>query len=186
MIAVGASTGGTEAIYNVLRYLPPTTPGILIVQHIPPVFSQMFAKRLNDNTQLTVKEAQSGDLLGPGIVLVAPGDRHMRIKRVGGLFRAEVFEGPKRNGHCPSVDVLFESVAEVCGQTAVGVILTGMGEDGARGLLAMRKSGARTIGQDEKSCVVYGMPKAAYEMGGVERQSSLEDIPNAISSVLSS
>jgi len=181
LIAIGASTGGTEAIFNVIRYLPPSTPGIVIVQHIPPLFSRMFAERLNNTTQLRVKEAQSGDFVETGHVLIAPGDRHMRVKRLGDRFRVELFEGEKTNGHCPSVDVLFESVAATCAKTAVGVILTGMGEDGARGLLSMRRMGARTIGQDEKSCVVYGMPRAAFEMGAVEKQVSLESIPQAIS-----
>ncbi|MPL97410.1 Chemotaxis response regulator protein-glutamate methylesterase [bioreactor metagenome] len=181
LIAIGASTGGTEAIFNVLRCLPPSTPGIVIVQHIPPVFSRMFADRLNNTIQLQVKEAQTGDFVETGHVLIAPGDRHMRVKKLGDRFRVELFEGEKTNGHCPSVDVLFDSVSAVCANTAVGVILTGMGEDGARGLLSMRKMGARTIGQDEKSCVVYGMPRAAFEMGAVEKQVPLESIAQAIS-----
>lgn len=180
LIAIGASTGGTEAIFSVLKGLSPATPGIVIVQHIPPVFSRMFADRLNNTTPLHVKEAQTGDLVEPGHVLIAPGDRHMRVKKLGDRLRVELFEGEKENGHCPSVDVLFESVASTCADTAVGVILTGMGEDGARGLLSMRKKGARTIGQDEKSCVVYGMPRAAFELGAVERQAPLEGIPQAI------
>jgi len=185
IIAIGASTGGTEAIFSILKSLPPTTPGIVIVQHIPPVFSKMFADRLNNALQLRVKEAQSGDYVEKGQVLIAPGDKHLRVKKLGDRLRVEVLEGEKRNGHCPSVDVLFESVASACGSDAVGVILTGMGEDGARGLLSMRRSGARTIGQDEKSSVVYGMPRAAYEMGAVEKQSALENIPQAISSAIS-
>lgn len=180
LIAIGASTGGTEAIFSVLRVLPRDTPGIVIVQHIPPVFSRMFAERLNNTTQLRVKEAQTGDYVEKGLVLIAPGDRHMRVKKLGDRYKAELFEGEKRNGHCPSVDILFESVASACGSAAVGVILTGMGEDGARGLLAMRRRGARTIGQDERSSVVYGMPRAAYEMGAVEKQAALENIPQAI------
>jgi two-component system chemotaxis response regulator CheB len=184
LIAIGASTGGTDAIYNVLKALPPDIPGVVIVQHIPPVFSKMFADRLNNTTQLRVKEAQNGDYLEKGLVLVAPGDRHMRVKKIGDRFKVEVFEGEKVNGHCPSVDVLFNSVAEACGPCAVAVIMTGMGEDGARGLLNLRNSGARTIGQDEKSSVVYGMPRAAFEMGAVERQVSLENIPSAILSAI--
>lgn len=184
LIAIGASTGGTEAIFNVIRYLPSNTPGIVIVQHIPPLFSRMFAERLNQTTSLRVREAQSGDYIETGLVLVAPGDRHMRVKKLGDHLKVELFQGEKTNGHCPSVDVLFESVAAACGASAVGVILTGMGEDGARGLLSMRKRGARTIGQDEATSVVYGMPKVAREMGAVEKQLPLENIPQAISAMV--
>jgi two-component system chemotaxis response regulator CheB len=184
LIAIGASTGGTDAIFNVLKYLPPEIPGIVVVQHIPPVFSKMFADRLNSTTPLRVREAQNGDYIEKGLALIAPGDKHMRVKKMGDRFRVEVSEGEKVNGHCPSVDVLFNSVAACCGASSVGVILTGMGEDGARGLLAMRNAGARTIGQDEKSSVVYGMPKAAYEMGAVEKQASLDAIPQAIISAI--
>jgi two-component system chemotaxis response regulator CheB len=184
IIAIGASTGGTEAIYKVLKPLPPGTPGIVIVQHIPPVFSRMFAERLNNSTQLQVKEAQTGDYVERGRVLIAPGDQHMRIKKVGDKYKVECFKGDKVNGHRPSVDVLFESVAKEAGSNAIGIILTGMGYDGAKGLLSMRKKGARTIGQDEKSSVVYGMPKVAYNIGAVEKQVSLEDIPQVIFSML--
>jgi two-component system chemotaxis response regulator CheB len=180
LIAIGASTGGTDAIFNVLKYLPPDIPGIVIVQHIPPMFSKMFAERLNNTTPLRVREAQNGDFIEKGLVLIAPGDKHMRVKKLGDRFKVEVMEGEKVNGHCPSVDVLFESVASACANCAVGVIMTGMGDDGARGLLSMRSGGARTIGQDEKSSVVYGMPKAAFEMGAVEKQVSLDNIPQAI------
>lgn len=186
VIAIGASTGGTEAIFHVLKQLPTNTPGIVIVQHIPPVFSRMFAERLNNTTQLRVKEAQSGDTVEQGLVLIAPGDKHMRLKKQAGQFKVEVLEGEKVNGHCPSVDVLFDSVASVCGNAAVGVILTGMGSDGAKGLLAMRQKGARTIGQDEKSCVVYGMPKVAYDIGAVEKQVPLDNVAQAITSAVSS
>lgn len=185
IIAIGSSTGGTEALFNILKHLPPFIPGILIVQHIPPVFSRMFAERLDKQTQLKVKEAQTGDYLEPGKVLIAPGDQHMRIKKIGERFRIEVFRGEKVNGHCPSVDVLFESVAKEAGSNSVGIILTGMGHDGARGLLSMRRKGARTIGQDEQSSVVYGMPKVAYEIGAVERQASLLNIPQVLFSMLS-
>jgi len=184
IIAIGASTGGTEAIYKVLKPLPPSTPGIVIVQHIPPVFSRMFAERLNNSTQLQVKEAQTGDYVERGRVLIAPGDQHMRIKKVGDKYKVECFKGDKVNGHRPSVDVLFESVAKEAGSNAIGIILTGMGYDGAKGLLSMRKKGARTIGQDEKSSVVYGMPKVAYNIGAVEKQVPLEDIPQVIFSML--
>jgi two-component system chemotaxis response regulator CheB len=185
VIGIGASTGGTEALYRVLKALPPNIPGIAIVQHIPPVFSDMFAQRMNSQTALNVKEAQNGDFLEPGSVLIAPGDRHMQVRRAGDKFRVEVFEGDKVNGHCPSVDVLFDSMAKACGDRAVGVLLTGMGQDGAKGLLNMRKSGAPTIGQDEKSCVVYGMPKIAYDLGAVEKQMSLDAIPGELVQQLS-
>ncbi len=184
IIAIGASTGGTEAIYNILKVLPNTIPGIVIVQHIPPVFSKMFADRLNNQTQLQVKEAQTGDYVEQGKVIIAPGDQHIRIIKLGNRYRVELCGTEKVNGHCPSVDTLFESVAKAAGSNAVGVILTGMGYDGAKGLLSMRKKGARTIGQDEKSSVVYGMPKVAFDIGAVEKQASLESIPQLIFSML--
>lgn len=180
IIAIGASTGGTEAIYSVLRTLSPTIPGIVITQHIPPVFSRMFAERLDTQTSLKVKEAETGDYVDQGTVLIAPGDRHMRIKKVGRRYQVECFHGEKVNGHCPSVDVLFNSVAiEACGH-AVGIILTGMGHDGAKGLLAMRCKGSRTIGQDEASSIVYGMPKTAFDIGAVEKQAALGNIPQVL------
>ncbi|HWT75047.1 MAG TPA: chemotaxis response regulator protein-glutamate methylesterase [Mobilitalea sp.] len=183
IIAIGASTGGTEAIYNVLKKLPADIPGIVIVQHIPPNFSRMFAERLNSTTGLEVKEAKNGDFVEKGKVLVASGDRHMIIKKLGNRYKVECYTDEKVNGHCPSVDVLFESVAKEAGKNAIGVILTGMGYDGAKGLLSMRHKGARTIGQDEKSCVVYGMPKVAFNIGAVEKQVSLESIANMIYSM---
>ncbi len=176
IIGIGASTGGTEAIHAILKSLPLQIPGIVIVQHIPPVFSRMFAERLNGSTLLQVKEARTGDILAPGKVLIAPGDRHMRIKKRGDEYRVECFEGDKVNGHCPSVDVLFESIAKEAGSYAVGVILTGMGYDGAKGLLAMKRNGAMTIGQDKESSIVYGMPKAAFEVGAVQQQIPLHQI----------
>lgn len=181
IIAIGASTGGTEAIYNILRLLPPDVPGIVVVQHIPPVFSRMFAERLNNQTPLKVKEAVSGDYVDTGRVLIAPGDQHMRIKKVGKRYQVECFHGDKVNGHCPSVDVLFESVASEAGRNAVGILLTGMGYDGAKGLLTIRRKGGRTIGQDKASSVVYGMPRVAFDIGAVEIQKALEDIPHALS-----
>lgn len=184
VIAIGASTGGTEAIFSVLKQLPSRIPGIVVVQHIPAGFSRMFADRLNQTTGFEVKEAASGDEIVPGRVLIAPGDRHMRVKTSGGVYRVECFEGEKVNGHCPSVDVLFDSVAKSCAKESVGVILTGMGYDGARGLLAMRRKGARTVGQNEQSSVVYGMPRAAFELGAVEKQSSLEHMAHAIMKML--
>ncbi|NLT13233.1 MAG: chemotaxis response regulator protein-glutamate methylesterase [Clostridiales bacterium] len=180
LIALGASTGGTEALFNILSALPPNMPGIVIVQHIPPVFSTLFAERLNKSLQLRVKEAQVGDYVENGLVLIAPGDQHMQVKKLGNRLRVELSAGEKVSGHCPSVDVLFNSVATACGKDAVGVILTGMGSDGAKGLLAMRQKGAKTIGQDAASSVVYGMPKVAFDIGAVEKQAPLDSIAQAI------
>lgn len=176
IIAIGASTGGTEAISRIISQLPAGMPGIVIVQHIPPVFSRMFADRLNNSSMLEVKEASNGDYVSPGRVLIAPGNKHMTVKRVGDRYRVECFEGEKVNGHCPSVDVLFESVAREAKNNAIGVILTGMGYDGAKGLLMMKRRGAKTIGQDEESSVIYGMPKAAYNIGAVDRQVHLDNM----------
>lgn len=177
VVAIGASTGGTEAITNVIKEFGPDIPGVVVVQHMPPRFTEMFANRLNDNCNVVVKEAKNGDLVLPGQVLIAPGgDCHMKLIKVNGDYQVVIKPGPKVNGHSPSVDVLFQSVAEVAGKRAVGIILTGMGGDGAKGLLAMRQAGARTIGQDESSCVVYGMPKVAYDLGAVEYQEKLTDI----------
>ncbi|MCM3635991.1 chemotaxis-specific protein-glutamate methyltransferase CheB [Paenibacillus camelliae] len=180
IIAIGASTGGTEALHAVLSSLPPTLPGIVIVQHIPAVFSTMFADRLNQVSTINVREAKNGDFIEPGTALIAPGDQQMTVHRYGQRFRVECRSGEKINGHCPSVDVLFDSVAHAAGKHAVGILLTGMGNDGAKGLLNMRKVGARTLGQDEKSSVVYGMPKAAYDIGAVEKQVSLDAMKSAL------
>ena len=177
VVAIGASTGGTEAIFHVVKGFGKDIPGVVATQHMPPGFTAMYAKRLNDQSQLVVKEAQTGDMVLPGHMLVAPGgDAHMRLLKVNGVYQVEVKKGPKVNGHCPSVDVLFDSVAKSAGRDAVGIILTGMGGDGAKGLLAMREAGARTIGQDESTCIVYGMPKVAYDIGAVECQAKLPDI----------
>lgn len=177
LVAIGASTGGTEAIFEVVKGFGPDIPGVVIVQHMPQGFTGMYAKRLNDQCRVRVKEAQTGDRVLPGHVLIAPGgDQHMRIVKVNGAYQVECRSGPRVNGHCPSVDVLFESVAKTAKKDAVGIILTGMGGDGAKGLLAMRSAGAKTIGQDESSCVVYGMPKVAYDIGAVEQQVKLADI----------
>ncbi|MGD1820075.1 MAG: protein-glutamate methylesterase/protein-glutamine glutaminase [Pleomorphochaeta sp.] len=184
IIAIGASTGGTEAICSVLKQLPREMPGIVITQHIPPLFSTMFAERLNNQTLFDVKEGQNGDYVKSGQVLIAPGDKHMSIKKVGDQYKVNVFDGEKVNGHCPSVDVLFDSVATECGNNAIGVILTGMGYDGAKGLLSMRRKGAKTIGQDEESCVVYGMPKVAFQVGAVEKQATLNNISKLICNLL--
>ena len=182
VIAIGASTGGTEAIEQILRVLPRATPGLVIVQHMPPVFTKLYADRLNASCAIEVREAQNGDKVEIGVALIAPGDYHMRLKKVSNQYIVECFKGEKVNGHCPSVDVLFESVALHGGKNAIGIILTGMGSDGAKGLLAMRQKGARTLGQDERTSVVYGMPKAAYALGAIEKQSPLERIPNLICS----
>lgn len=177
IVAIGASTGGTEAIFSVVKDYGTDIPGIVCVQHMPPGFTAMYAKRLNDQCRIRVKEAETGDRVQPGHMLIAPGgDRHMRLVKINGSYQVEVKAGPRVNGHCPSVEVLFDSVAKVAGPDAVGIILTGMGGDGAKGLLAMRQAGARTIGQDESTCVVYGMPKVAYDLGAVEYQEKLSDI----------
>ncbi|WP_038287589.1 protein-glutamate methylesterase/protein-glutamine glutaminase [Acetivibrio straminisolvens] len=184
IIAIGASTGGTEAIFNLLKSFPRDIPGTVIVQHMPPVFTRMYAERLNNSCLMEVREAKNGDRVCQGTVLIAPGDYHMTLKRSGAGYIVECTKGEKVSGHCPSVDVLFNSVAQVAGKNAIGIILTGMGRDGAKGLLAMRQKGARTLGQDEKSCVVYGMPKVAFEIGAVEKQASLEAIPQLVYSML--
>lgn len=176
VIAIGASTGGTEAIKKVISDLPPATPGIVIVQHMPAGFTKTFAERLNESAMMQVKEAENGDRVVTGRILIAPGDFHMKVLRKGGHYVIELNQQEKVSGHRPSVDVLFNSVATSVGSNAYGVILTGMGADGAVGLKAMKDAGARTIGQDEYSCVVYGMPKVAMEMGGVEKQLRLDRI----------
>lgn len=177
IVAIGASTGGTEAIFSVVKDFGTDIPGVVVTQHMPPGFTAMYAKRLNDQCRIQVKEAQTGDRVLPGHMLLAPGgDMHMHLVKVNGVYQVECRRGPKVNGHCPSVDVLFESVAKAAGADAVGIILTGMGGDGAKGLLAMRKAGAKTIGQDESTCVVYGMPKVAYDLGAVQYQEKLNDI----------
>ncbi|HOJ12509.1 MAG TPA: chemotaxis response regulator protein-glutamate methylesterase [Clostridiales bacterium] len=180
IIAIGASTGGTEAIYEVIKLFPPDMPGIVIVQHMPPVFTRMYAERLNNSCMLEVKEAQDGDLVKTGRVLVAPGDFQMKVVKERGNYYVKCYKGEKVNGHCPSVDVLFDSIATAAGSQAVGVILTGMGCDGAKGLLEMKRHGAYTIGQDEKSCVVYGMPRVAFNIGAVQNQAPLDRIPQII------
>jgi two-component system chemotaxis response regulator CheB len=180
LIAIGASTGGTEAIYSVIKELPKDMPGIVIVQHMPPVFTKMYADRLNNTCTLHVKEAQDGDVVSRGEVLIAPGDFQMRVFKDKSGYFVKCQKGEKVSGHSPSVDVLFHSVAEKAKNRAIGVILTGMGADGAKGLLEMKKAGACTLGQDEKSCVVYGMPMVAYNIGAVQEQGSLVNIPSMI------
>lgn len=176
LLAIGASTGGTEAILQVVRDLPAHTPGIVIVQHIPPVFSKMYAQRLNNICKMSAKEAEDGDRVEQGKIIVGAGEFQMRVCRDSRGYYIRSQKGARVNGHCPSVDVLFESVAEVAKRNALGVILTGMGSDGARGLLQMRQTGAYTIGQDKESCVVYGMPMVAYQIGAVQKQLPLDQI----------
>lgn len=180
LVAIGTSTGGTHALEEILTVLPPLSPPIAIVQHMPEKFTAQFAARLDTLCQIEVKEAAHGDEIFPGRALIAPGNRHLQVKMSGARFFAEVIDGPTVNRHRPSVDVLFRSVAERVGPNAVGVIMTGMGDDGARGLLAMRRAGAYTIAQDEASCVVFGMPKEAIEMDAAERISPLNRIASEI------
>ena len=185
LVAIGASTGGTEALYEVVRRFKRDIPGVVIVQHMPPGFTKMYADRLNNQCEVAVKEAETGDKVLPGQVLIAPGDRHMKLVKVGGIYQVECSGTERVSGHCPSVDVLFSSVAKVAGKSAVGVILTGMGGDGAKGLLEMRNAGAQTIGQDEASCVVYGMPKVAFDIGAVQNRMPLSAIAGKVYSLLS-
>lgn len=184
VIAIGASTGGTEAIKDVLSVLPPNTPGIVIVQHMPPVFTQKFAERLNTLCAIDVKEAEDGDRVLTGTALIAPGGKHMELKRSGGVYRVSIKDGDLVCGHKPSVEVLFRSVAKTVGTNAVGVMLTGMGADGADGMVEMRKAGARTVAQDEATSVVFGMPKEAYQRGGAEKLAALDKIPHIITEYL--
>ncbi|MCV2421864.1 chemotaxis response regulator protein-glutamate methylesterase [Paucibacter sp. DJ2R-2] len=177
VIAFGSSTGGVQTIEAVLRQLPRTMPGIVLVQHMPEKFTHSFAARLDSICALEVLEAKDGDRVINGRVLVAPGGRHMQLRRSGAQYVVEVRDGPLVSHHKPSVDVLFKSVAQAAGRNAIGAIFTGMGEDGARGLLDMRRAGASTLAQDEASCVVYGMPKAAAELGAAEHIVALSDMP---------
>ena len=187
IVAIGASTGGTEATASILEQFGPDIPGVVVTQHMPEGFTKMYAERLNQrsNIRLTVKEAQSGDIVLPGHVYIAPGgDKHMEIIRANNQYKIVLKHADKVNGHRPSVEVLFRSVAREAGKNAVGIILTGMGGDGAKGLLAMKQAGAKTIGQDESTCVVYGMPRVAYEMGAVDYQEKLQDIPRKTYSII--
>ena len=177
LVAIGASTGGTVAVESILTRLPANVPPILVVQHMPAYVTKAFAARLDRLCQLTVEEARSGRVLEQGLVLVAPGDQHLELERVGGKLRARLGGEEKVNGHRPSVDVLFHSVADTVGHRAVGALLTGMGKDGAAGLLAMREEGAFTLAQDEASSVVFGMPKAAIDCGAAVQVAALDDMP---------
>ncbi len=185
IVAIGASTGGTEAICEVVKRVKRDIPGGVIVQHMPPGFTKMYSDRLNNQCEVAVKEAQTGDRVMQGQVLIAPGDRQMRLVKVNGVYQVECRGTEKVSGHCPSVDVLFSSVAKAAGNKAVGAILTGMGADGAKGLLEMRNAGALTVGQDEATCVVYGMPKVAFDIGAVQQQAPITAIAGKIYSLLS-
>ncbi len=180
VIAIGASTGGTEAIKEVLINLPVNMPPILIVQHMPEVFTKAFAERLNGLCKLEVKEAEDGDMAIPGRVLIAPGNKHMTLKRSNSQYNVEIKDGPAVYHQRPSVEVLFKSVAESAGLNSVGVIMTGMGQDGAKGLLEMKDAGAFTIAQDEASCVVFGMPREAIKIGAAIKVVPLDKIPQTI------
>jgi len=180
VIAIGASTGGTEALKNVLMKLPPNIPGIVVVQHMPANFTTAFADRLNTLCQFQVKEAQDNDTVVPGTCLIAPGNFHMLLRRSGARYYVEVKTGPMVHHQRPAVDVLFKSTAKYAGANAVGVILTGMGADGAEGMKEMKNAGASTIAQDEKTCVVFGMPKEAIKLGGVDKILPLDNIANEI------
>jgi len=180
LIAIGTSTGGTQALEAVLTGLPRTTPGIVVVQHMPERFTALFAQRLDQICDVAVREARDGERVLAGQVLIAPGGRHMTVRRSGAQYVVEVRNGPPVNRHRPSVDVLFRSVARCAGRNALGVIMTGMGDDGARGLKEMRDAGARTIAQDEASCVVFGMPKEAIRLGAAERILALARIADEI------
>ncbi len=183
IVAIGTSTGGTQALEAVLTALPRVCAGIVIVQHMPEMFTGAFAQRLNSLCQIEVLEAKNNDRVIPGRALIAPGGKHMLLKRSGAQYHVEVVEGPLVNRHRPSVDVLFRSVAKFAGKNALGIIMTGMGDDGARGLKEMRDAGAHTIGQNEDSCVVYGMPKEAMKMGAVCEEIPLQQIAGKISAV---
>lgn len=180
VIAIGTSTGGTQALEAVLRSLPRMSPGIVVVQHMPEKFTEAFAQRLDSLCEVDVREARHGDRVVPGRVLIAPGGRHMLLRRSGAQYVVDVVDGPPVSRHRPSVDVLFRSTARFAGRNAVGIIMTGMGDDGARGLKEMHEAGAWTVAQDEATCVVYGMPKEAVRLGAVDKVLGLHDIPAAI------
>jgi two-component system chemotaxis response regulator CheB len=179
-IVIGSSTGGTQALELILPSLPADAPGIAITQHMPERFTAMYAERLNTMCQMTVKEAQDGDRLERGVVLIAPGGKHMQLRKAAGQYYVKVFDGPPVNRHKPSVDVLFKSAADVAGSDALALLLTGMGDDGARGMKLMRDRGARTIAQDEATCVVFGMPMEAIKLKAVDDVLPLHAMANAI------
>jgi len=177
IVAIGTSTGGTQALEYLFTQLPATAPGIVVVQHMPPMYTKSFASRLNQLSQVNIKEAETGDRILPGHALIAPGGKHMLVRRNGAQYDVEVVDGPLVSRHRPSVDVLFRSAAKAAGSNALGIIMTGMGDDGARGLKEMAEAGARTVAQDEASCVVFGMPKEAIKHGGVHEVMGLDEIP---------
>lgn len=180
VVAIGASTGGTEALKDVLTRMPPNSPGIVIVQHMPANFTTAFAERLNSLCQVTVKEAEDNDSVTPGKALIAPGNYHMLLRRSGARYYVEVKDGPRVHHQRPSVDILFKSTAKYAGSNSIGVILTGMGADGAEGLLEMKRAGAKTIAQDEQTCVVFGMPKEAIKVGAADRVVPLGNVAQEI------
>jgi two-component system, chemotaxis family, protein-glutamate methylesterase/glutaminase len=180
VVVMGATTGGTEALRSLLEVLPADSPGIVIVQHMPEVFTRAFANRLNGLCQISVKEAENNDSVLRGRALIAPGNRHALLKRSGARYYVEIKDGPLVSRHRPSVDVLFRSAARYAGRNAVAVILTGMGDDGARGMLEMKEAGAATIAQDEATSVVFGMPNEAIKRGGVDRVLPLEEIASSM------
>jgi two-component system chemotaxis response regulator CheB len=180
VVCIGASTGGTESLREVLMELPANSPGIVVVQHMPELFTAAFARRLDGLCHVDVREAKDGDPVLPGQVLIAPGNRHMLLQRSGARYHVSIKDGPLVSRHRPSVDVLFRSAALNSGANALGIIMTGMGDDGAKGMLEMKKAGARTVAQNEETCVVFGMPKEAIALGGVDQVMALSDIPAAI------
>ena len=184
VVAVGASTGGTEALSEFLRALPPDSPGIIVVQHMPEKFTTSFAERLNELCKITVKEAANGDSIIRGRALIAPGNYHTLLKRSGARYYVEIKEGPLVNRHRPSVDVLFRSTAKYAGANSIGIIMTGMGDDGAKGLLEMKQTGAKTIAQDEKSCIVFGMPKEAIKLKAADKVLALDKIAPHVLSII--
>lgn len=183
IVAIGCSTGGTQALEQILRELPRTVPGIVVVQHMPEMFTRSFAERLDKLCDVEVREAADGDRIVPGLVLIAPGGRHLMVARSGAQYRVEVKDGPLISRHRPSVDVLFRSVARSAGRNATGFILTGMGDDGAHGMREMHDAGSVTYAQDERTCVVFGMPKEAIRLGGVDHVVPLDRVPAAIVSI---
>jgi two-component system chemotaxis response regulator CheB len=185
VIAIGASTGGIEAISKIVSRFPAETPGVVIVQHMPPIFTTMFADRLNSKCDMLVKEAAKGDIIKPGLVLVAPGDKQLQVEKSAAGYRLRISDDDKVCGHRPSVEVMMQSMAKHVGPNAIGIMLSGMGSDGANGMLAMRRAGARTMAQDEATSIVFGMPKEAFERGGAERLLPLQKIAAEVMRLLS-
>lgn len=184
ILAIGASTGGTVALEVVLKAMPHNSPGTIITQHMPKYFTKSFSERLNQRSKITIKEAEDGDSVAPGVALIAPGDKHLLLRRSGARYYVNVKDGPLVNRHRPSVDVMFRSVAQAAGRNAIGLILTGMGGDGAKGMLEMKEAGSYNIAQDEASCVVFGMPKVAIDIGAVDEIISLDKIAERVIGVV--